>query len=123
MRSRRPDLEVLSGSFYEDHWTSPSVALRLLPAGQRRTIRLLIWNPFFNQRYLRNKVAVAFDGEIVFHDLIFGGASLKIERELKAREELLLEVQSEATMGADPLDPRDRGVRMKLTQVVAPSDG
>ncbi len=118
MTSKQPKLDVLFGELYEDHWTSPSVAINIKPSEQRRTIRGLIWNPYFNPKYMRNKVAVSVDGEIIFHDLMFAGGALRVERELRPREEMLFEVESEASLNYDPLDSRGRGVILKLSEVV-----
>lgn len=118
MSLKRPKLEVLSGAFHEDHWLSPSAAILVTPGAERRTIRGVLWNPYFNPQYLRNRVMVTVDGERVFHDLVFAGGALRIERDLAPREELLLEIESEAAMDADPLDDRPRGMRLKLMEIV-----
>lgn len=121
-RRPRPKNEVLFGAHYDDDWISPSVAINISPAAERRTIRIFIWNPYFNTQFMRNRLSVVIDGHKVFHDLIFAGSALRLEHEMRARDELLIEIESEAELGYDPLDSRERGVIVRLRQQVDRED-
>lgn len=123
MSLKQPKLDVVFGDLYEDRWISPSVAINIKSDEQTRTIIALVWNPYFNQGYMRNKVAVSVDGELVFNDLMFAGGALRIEREVRPRDELLLEVESEASMRDDPLDARSRGVKLRIWELAHRNGG
>ena len=110
-----PELEVLDGALSPDHWTTPALALELKPEPRDRTVRLTITNPHFNTAYLRNRVTLTLDGETAFADLLFAGHGVRVERFVAAKEPLLLELTSEATLEPDPLDDRPRGVWLKLS--------
>jgi len=109
-----PQFEVLDGELWQDQWTTPALALEVKPESRDRLLRLTITNPHFNTAYLRNTVKLTLDGEVVFSDLMFAGHGLRVERFVPAKAPVLLELSSEATLEADPLDDRSRGVWLKL---------
>ena len=111
-----PELEVLDGALWPDHWATPALALELKPAARNRTLRITITNPHFSTAYLRNKVRLVLDGEVAFDDLMFGGHGVRVERLVPAKSALLLELSSEASLEPDALDDRARGVWLKLEQ-------
>jgi hypothetical protein len=115
-KSSTPSYEVVSGELHKDNWSSRQLALRLDPDPQARTIRVTVWNPYFNRDYLNNLVKVRLDGRGVFSEKLHPAASAVVEYELPAGEPLDVEVESEAHLLPDPLDPRERGVIVKLGQ-------
>jgi hypothetical protein len=115
-RSSTPTYEVLSGDLHKDHWASRQVALRLDPQPQARTIRVTVWNPYYNRDYLNNLVKVRLDGRGVFSEKLHPAASAVVEYELPAGEPLEVEIESQAGLEPDPLDPRERGLIIKLGQ-------
>jgi hypothetical protein len=112
----RPNLQLLDGRLAGDGWTTRTLALLVEPAGKARVIKAVLRNPHYNGAYLRNEVSVALDGEEVFAGVVFAGESVTIERPLPARQELLLELKSEAWMAPDVFDDRERAVILKLTE-------
>lgn len=117
-----PEFEVLDGALSPDHWTTPTLAVQLAPAPLDRTISATITNPHFNTAYLRNRVTVTMDGATAFADLLFAGHSVRVERFVPAKEGLLIELASEASLEPDALDPRARGVWLKLGQKAVKKD-
>lgn len=111
-----PAYEVTSGVLHKDDWIGDHVALTVTPSAEPRTIRLTVWNPFYNRDYLNNQVSVTLDGRSVFSEKMFPARAASIEYVLAADEELNIEVRSEACLTADVLDPRERGVIVKLLQ-------
>lgn len=112
----RPNLQVLDGSLHADGWATRALAVLIEPAGKARVIKAVLRNPHYNGGYLRNAVSVALDGEEVFAAVIFAGETVTLERSLPARQELLLELMSEAWMAPDVFDDRERAVILKLTE-------
>jgi hypothetical protein len=51
---------------------------------------------------------------VVFSDLMFAGQNITVEQPLPAREDLLVEVETEAFMVPDYFDDRERGVIVRL---------
>lgn len=115
-KSSTPAFEVLSGELHKDNWASRQVSLRLLPERQARTIRVSVWNPYFNRAYLNNLVKVRLDGRGVLSEKLHPATSAVVEYELPAGEPLEVEIESEASLAPDPLDPRERGVIVKIGQ-------
>jgi hypothetical protein len=111
-----PELEVLDGALWPDHWATPVLALEVKPAARNRTMRITITNPHFNTAYLRNTVRLTLDGEAAFADLMFAGHGVRVERFMPAKSALLVELSSEAALEPDALDDRSRGVWLKLEQ-------
>lgn len=118
-KTTQPAFTVTSGELHKDHWTSAATALRISPTGEARVIRLTLWNPYYNRAYLNNQVEVLLDGRKVFTDRMQPARSAVIDYDLAAGEALEVEVRSEAVMVADPLDPRERGIILKLSQEAA----
>ena len=113
-RKPAPEVEVLDGALWPDHWATPSLALVLKSQPRDRLVRATITNPHFNTAYLRNKVRLVLDGETAFDDLMFAGHGVRVERFVPARSPLLVELVSEASLEPDALDDRARGVWLKL---------
>lgn len=111
-----PAFEVLEGELRDDGWTTRRLALRLPKSGAERVLKASIRNPGFNEGYLRNTVKVWIDGQPAFSDILFAGQGVQVEQRIPAREEVLLELESEAYMVPDPLDARERGVILKLSE-------
>lgn len=114
-----PEVEVLDGALSPDRWTTPTIAVQVAPEPRDRTVSATITNPHFNTAYLRNRVTLTMDGETAFADLLFAGHSVRVERFVPAKEALLIELASEASLEPDALDPRARGVWLKLGQKAA----
>lgn len=112
----QPDFTVTSGELHKDNWIGAAAELRIAPAAEARTIRVTLWNPYYNRAYLNNQVEVTLDGRNVFSDKLHPARSATIEYVLAAGEPLDIGVTSEAFMVADALDPRERGVIVKLAQ-------
>lgn len=112
----QPSFSVTSGRLDKDNWTSREVALRIAPDPADRTIRITVWNPYYNRAYLNNQIEVALDGRNVLSDKLNPARSVSIDYALMGGEPLDVEVKTEACMDADPLDPRERGVILRLAQ-------
>jgi hypothetical protein len=112
----QPSYSVLSGRLDKDSWISREVALRIAPEAEARTIRITLWNPYYNRAYMNNQVEVAIDGRNVFSEKLHPARTVVIDHALSGGEPLEVEVKSEASMDADPLDPRERGIIVRLAQ-------
>lgn len=112
----QPGFTVTSGELHKDSWIGAAAELRITPEAEARTIRVTLWNPYYNRAYLNNQVEVTLDGRNVFSDKLHPARSATIEYVLAAGEPLDIGVTSEAVMAPDPLDPRERGVIVKLAQ-------
>lgn len=115
-KSSTPAYEVVSGELHKDHWSSRQLELRLDPEPQARIVRVTVWNPYFNRDYLNNLIKVRLDGRGVFSEKLHPASSAVVEYELPAGEPLNIEIESEASLMPDPLDPRERGIIVKLGQ-------
>jgi hypothetical protein len=113
-----PAFEVTSGVLHKDHWIGDHVALTVAATAEPRTIRVTVWNPFYNRAYLNNEVQVKLDGRSVFAEKMHPARAAVVEYLLAADEELDVEVQSQACLAADVLDPRERGVIVRLSQAL-----
>jgi hypothetical protein len=107
---------VTSGEVHKDNWMGAEASLRVTPADEARTIRITLWNPYYHRAYLNNAVEVSLDGRKVFSDKLHPARSAVIDYVLAEDEPLEVAIKSEACMVPDPLDPRERGVIVKLTQ-------
>lgn len=112
----QPSYSVTSGTLHKDNWMSRELGLRIAPEGEARSIRITLWNPYYNRAYLNNQVDVALDGRNVFAEKLQPARSVAIDYALPAGEPLEVEIKSEAFMDVDPLDPRERGVIVRLAQ-------
>jgi hypothetical protein len=113
-----PPHEVTSGVLHKDHWIGAQMSLTVTPDAQARMIRITVWNPFYNRAYLNNEVQVKLDGRSVFTEKMHPARAAVVEYLLAADEELDVEVQSQACLAADVLDPRERGVIVRLSQAL-----
>lgn len=111
-----PAYEVTSGVLHKDDWIGDHVVLTVTPAAEPRTIRITVWNPFYNRDYLNNQVEVKLDGRSVFAEKMQPSRAASVDYVLASDEELEVEVRSAACLVADPLDPRERGVIVKLVE-------
>lgn len=111
-----PAYRVTSGVLHKDDWIGDHVVLTVIADAQPRTIRITVWNPFYNRDYLNNLVTVKLDGRNVFAEKMQPARAATVEYVLAADEELEVEVESSAFLTADVLDPRERGVIVKLAQ-------
>lgn len=112
----QPTVSVLSGTLDKDNWMSGEVALRIAPEAAARTIRISLWNPYYNRAYLNNQVEVTLDGRNVFSEKLHPAKSATIEYALAGGEPLEVAISSEARLEPDPLDTRERGIIVKLAQ-------
>jgi hypothetical protein len=115
-KASQPSYSVTSGALHKDHWIGRETTLRIAPASEARTIRLNLWNPYYNRAYLNNQVEVSLDGRGVFSEKLQPAGSAVIEYALSAGEPLDVAIRSEAFMESDALDPRERGIIVKLAQ-------
>jgi hypothetical protein len=111
-----PAYEVTSGVLHKDHWIGDHVVLTVTPSDEPRTIRITVWNPFYNRDYLNNEVEVKLDGRSVFAERMQPSRAATVDYVLASDEELEVEVRTAARLVADPLDPRERGVIVKLVE-------
>jgi hypothetical protein len=115
-KASQPSYSMISGMLHKDHWIGREAALRIAPASAARTIRFSLWNPYYNRAYLNNEVAVSLDGRVVFSEKLQPAASAVIEYALAANQPLEVEITSQAVMEPDPMDPRERGIIVRLVQ-------
>jgi hypothetical protein len=112
----QPNYSVTSGVLHRDHWMGRELGLRISPEAEARTIRLTLWNPYYNRAYLNNAVEVLLDGRNVFAEKLQPARTVVVDYALSAGEPLDVEIRSEAFLDADALDPRERGVIVRLAQ-------
>lgn len=115
-KTSTPAYQVTSGVLHKDHWIGDHVVLTVQPDAQPRNIRVTVWNPFYNRDYLNNLVSVKLDGRSVFSEKMHPSRAATVEYLLAPDEELEVEVRTEARLEPDVLDPRERGVIVKLAQ-------
>ena len=107
--------DILHGALPADGWATGRLAVRIEPERGGRTIRIAVRNPTAGVQHLRNKVRIDLDGQQVFDEVLFPGGGVTLDQDLGDRDELLIEVRSEAVMAADRFDSRERGVFVKIT--------